>query len=180
MTIQRRADQLVYKLLHEMTSVGSIACPTVFPIGVTLKKKRLIDKPEKSLKVRRIKEEDVTPVPAVGGNWDKRGGRRRIKYTYCPSCQNGDNKSDCPTCHGHGRVVAGQVTEGIEILRHGDVDDEGQRIPAIGKCRCGTKIELWGDEECPKCGKLYNSAGQELRTHSYDSDEFSGEGPDDY
>ena len=37
---------------------------------------------------------------------------------------------------------------------------------AIGKCKCGTEIELYdeymGACECPECGRWYNIFGQEL------------------
>ena len=40
--------------------------------------------------------------------------------------------------------------------------------PAIGKCHCGTKVELessWANS-CPKCGTEYNSSGQQLAPRS--------------
>ena len=74
-------------------------------------------------------------------------------------------------------LIARLLAEGLEIIRHGDVDDDGRRIPALGKCHCGTKIELWGDEECPKCGRMYNSAGQELNSFYGDPEV---DGYDDY
>jgi hypothetical protein len=58
----------------------------------------------------------------------------------------------------------------INIIRHNDVDDDGNRIPALGRCHCGNLIELWYDESCDKCGRMYNSAGQELRTMSYEDE----------
>ena len=34
--------------------------------------------------------------------------------------------------------------------------------PAVARCYCGAHITLDGDSECERCGRLYNSAGQEL------------------
>ena len=34
--------------------------------------------------------------------------------------------------------------------------------PSVARCYCGAHITLDGDSECERCGRLYNSAGQEL------------------
>lgn len=34
--------------------------------------------------------------------------------------------------------------------------------PAVLRCDCGARIPLEGDTECARCGRLYNSSGQEL------------------
>lgn len=37
--------------------------------------------------------------------------------------------------------------------------------PAIAKCVCGAKLHLDGDTDCEKCGRLYNTFGQELNAN---------------
>jgi len=38
--------------------------------------------------------------------------------------------------------------------------------PAVARCRCGSRVTLDGDSECERCGRMYNSAGQELMPES--------------
>ena len=54
--------------------------------------------------------------------------------------------------------------------------------PAIAKCKCGAKIHLDGDTDCEKCGRLYNTFGQELDPNwTYMDAIENGEGdPRDY
>lgn len=37
------------------------------------------------------------------------------------------------------------------------------REPDIYECHCGKSIEIYGETNCPYCGRLYNGSGQELR-----------------
>ena len=49
------------------------------------------------------------------------------------------------------------VARGVQVYHH------SYRQPAIGECHCGAHVELDGFTcECTRCGRLYNSGGQEL------------------
>lgn len=55
-----------------------------------------------------------------------------------------------------------------QLSRTGDIIDKGihtyehlQFLPATGTCHCGEHLHLDGDTTC-ECGRIYNSAGQEL------------------
>jgi hypothetical protein len=53
------------------------------------------------------------------------------------------------------------------------------REPAVGRCACGAEVELGGfTNECDRCGRLYNSGGQELCHPSLWGEE-TGEHPAD-
>lgn len=55
----------------------------------------------------------------------------------------------------------------VEILNHSYVE------PAIGLCHCGSEVTLSDpmDNDCRKCGRIYNSSGQEVNCHARDADE---------
>jgi hypothetical protein len=48
-----------------------------------------------------------------------------------------------------------------------DPDRPGKVIRVLS-CQCGADFELidWFEEQCPKCGRSYNGAGQELAPKS--------------
>lgn len=62
------------------------------------------------------------------------------------------------------KCVAGEM-EGYE--NHGIQQVESHYYEsAIGKCECGGRVVLNNDEnDCPKCGHLYNMFGQGLKAH---------------
>lgn len=50
-----------------------------------------------------------------------------------------------------------------DVIVQGIMEDTHDfKIPALAECHCGEQIELEGDTVCHKCGREYNSAGQEL------------------
>jgi hypothetical protein len=60
------------------------------------------------------------------------------------------------------RGLAGEFGEG-QVQRQAAVET----IPGQGECACGQVLSLWGDQSC-KCGRMYNSAGQELSRLGYE------------
>jgi len=57
---------------------------------------------------------------------------------------------------------------GIKFIDKGIVDySYDYREPNIGICECGEKVWLHGDDmgecSCPKCGRVYNIFGQQLK-----------------
>ena len=59
------------------------------------------------------------------------------------------------------RCIAGEFGDG-QVERR----DSVETIMATGKCSCSRVLTLSGDQACP-CGRLYNSAGQELTRLGY-------------
>jgi len=57
---------------------------------------------------------------------------------------------------------------------------EPGKVIRVNTCKCGQVFTIlnWFEEECPKCGRLYNGAGQELAPRSQWGEE-TGESPAD-
>lgn len=120
-------------------------------------------------------------------------GRERkehVEYRRCFEWKGKSGGFSFP-CDQYGNILPGLAPSGdenIRCCRDGtyDVHDMGVVTyrnsyvqPAIGLCACGHELELVGDErgygiDCV-CGRIYNSAGQELAPRnqweeSYDDD----------
>ena len=63
----------------------------------------------------------------------------------------------------------GCITGALDVVDNGVISWTHRWIePAIGKCHCGRKVVLDGfTNTCEKCGRDYNSSGQELAPRSY-------------
>lgn len=68
----------------------------------------------------------------------------------------------------------------MQIIREPVRDEDGRKLePAIGKCDCGTEVELDGfTNTCDGCGSDYNWAGQLLAPREQWGEE-TGEHPAD-
>ena len=81
------------------------------------------------------------------------------------------------------KEVLSVLNESLEFSQRGYRDDNGDWVPSIAKCHCGNTITFEApgqDEECPKCGAMYNSSGQSIRAMGYDDDTFDRMDAEDY
>lgn len=111
----------------------------------------IIREREEVLEVYYVREFSYAPHCGFGFPCDENGAVRLASLNICAR----KNFIDC--------------LEG----KHKDLTDMGavkyERIikkPAIGKCKCGTHVELinqyMGAFQCPECGRWYNVFGQAL------------------
>lgn len=80
-----------------------------------------------------------------------------------PCDQFGAFQSTPGSAHSLAMCLAGQDSNGQKIRPMGVRTMHGSyRHPAIGECHCGREIELGRFTNTCKCGREFNSAGQEL------------------
>jgi hypothetical protein len=109
--------------------------------------------------------------------------RHRIEsesYSLFFPCLDYPGAGWAPPCDKDGNVSAERLAEVeqhradpnygapyVQTYRHSYME------PAIARCYCGTEIALSDpmDNDCRKCGRIYNSSGQEVRCHAREADE---------
>ncbi len=98
-----------------------------------------------------------------------------VTYARCFEWRNDPGAGFSFECDEHGTIVPSKHESGRENLRkcltgEYDVIDKGivtyrsrYSCPAIGRCTCGAEVVLsQSDNDCEKCGAIYNSFGQRL------------------
>lgn len=110
-----------------------------------------------------------------------RGGIRECRsYSYNYEWRDMPGAGFAFDCDEEGRIneagLAPEALENLDKCRNGtfDVVDQGIRVyewtyrePSWGRCCCGEEVALEGfTNTCRRCGRDYNSAGQELAPRS--------------
>lgn len=114
--------------------------------------------------IRMFQWDDGAPGSGFGFTSDAAGN----VTTSNPDAER--NYRACLTGSVNGRAV---IDLGVETYHH------SYTHPAIGRCHCGAEVELDSfTNTCDRCGRDYNSAGQELAPREQWGEE-TGESPAD-